>query len=627
MSCVYNGNCCHDFNDYCYYDTTTPETTTAVETYTAYSSCRGNCGRYLSTCSCSMSCVYNGNCCHDFNDYCYYDTTTPETTTAVETYTAYSSCRGNCGRYLSTCSCSMSCVYNGNCCHDFNDYCYYDTTTPETTTAVETYTAYSSCRGNCGRYLSTCSCSMSCVYNGNCCHDFNDYCYYDTTTPYSSCRGNCGRYLSTCSCSMSCVYNGNCCHDFNDYCYYDTTTPPVGSCGGRLSGSASFTSPFYPNYYHDNANCEWQLSAPTGQRIFLSFVDLDLEHCCNCDYVRVHDGPSTASPLLSKLCYNDTLQDFHSSSSHMTVVFRSDHSVVARGFKALFSSSLPAHTGRVDCSSDNMTIVIQRSYLSSLGFSWQDLYLDDHRCRPFSNSYDVSFRFPLNMCGTSREIKGGRVMYTNNVRAAHSQSGEITRQMQYFLLHVSCHMESDTTVGNLYQAQEVANSSITGVGRFNATMHFYPSDSFSYPILHSPYVVQLNQRLYVQVQLTREDSSLDLFLENCVASPNHNFQTRNYDLLQNGCARDATVRVYTNGQHNFARFHFQAFKFLRTHAYVFLQCKVVVCADDDLYSRCRRGCLNRKKRALGSFQHTHTVTLGPITLQGQRSHFLIFHLT
>uniref|UniRef100_A0A4W4FFV1 CUB and zona pellucida-like domains 1, tandem duplicate 1 n=1 Tax=Electrophorus electricus TaxID=8005 RepID=A0A4W4FFV1_ELEEL len=380
------------------------------------------------------------------------------------------------------------------------------------------------------------------------------------------------------------------------------------SCGGRLSGSGSLTSPFYPNYYHDRSNCEWQLSAPAGQRIFLSFVDLD------CDYVRVYDGPSTNSPLLATMCFNDTRQNFHSSSSNMTVLFRSDISVVARGFKALFSS-------HVNCSSGNMTIVIQRSYLSSLGFSWQDLYLDDHHCMPSSVGYDVSFSFPLNMCGTNKEISNGHVVYTNNVRAAHSQSGEITRQTQYFLLHVSCHMERDTTVGNLYQAQEVANSTITGVGRFNATMRFYLSSSFSYPVLESPYVVQLNQYVYVQVQLTRQDSSLDVFLDSCVASPNHDFQTRNYDLLRNGCVRDRTVYVYTNGLRPYARFRFQAFKFLRTHAYVFLRCKVVVCANNDYNSRCRRGCQYRRKRAIDSVLHTRAVTLGPITLQGQRSNF------
>ncbi|XP_036449013.1 deleted in malignant brain tumors 1 protein-like isoform X4 [Colossoma macropomum] len=438
--------------------------------------------------------------------------------------------------------------------------------------------------------------------------------------PY--CRGNCGYSFSRCSCASSCQYYGNCCHDYYTYCSATTKRPPVThpTCGGRLFDSGSISSPYYPNYYHDNAYCVWQLSAPAGQRIFLSFVDLELERCCNCDYIYVYDGSTTASSLLGKLCYNDTtLRDFRSSSSYMTVLFRSDGSGVARGFKASFSSSLPENTARVVCSSDSMTIVIQRSYLNSLGIGWQNLYVDDHRCRPSANSYEVSFNFPIDMCGTSKTTNNGRVVYNNHVRAAPTQSGEITRQLEQFLLSVRCHMEQDTTVGTVYKVKEMINNTISGTGRFNASMAFYPSSSFSYPILQFPYEVSLNQYLYVQVQLSRADNTLDLLLDSCVASPNHDFQARSYTLIQNGCAKDSTVYIYTNGRQYYAQFHFRAFKFLRTHSYVFLQCRVIVCADSDYNSRCRQGCRMRKKRSLDSSHHTETVTLGPITLKGAKA--------
>lgn len=60
--------------------------------------------------------------------------------------------------------------------------------------------------------------------------------------------------------------------------------------------------------------------------------------------------------------------------------------------------------GRVDCSSDNMVIVIQRSYLNSLGLSGNYLYVDDHRCRPSISSTEVVFSFPLDACGTTKEV-------------------------------------------------------------------------------------------------------------------------------------------------------------------------------------------------------------------------------
>uniref|UniRef100_A0A671MTE7 CUB and zona pellucida-like domains 1, tandem duplicate 1 n=1 Tax=Sinocyclocheilus anshuiensis TaxID=1608454 RepID=A0A671MTE7_9TELE len=387
-------------------------------------------------------------------------------------------------------------------------------------------------------------------------------------------------------------------------------------CGGHLYGSGLFSSPNYPSYYHDNAYCVWYLSwlkklifSESGTILPVSFR---LERCCDCDYITVYDGSSTGHPQLGKVCFNDTTpQVFHSSSRYLTVVFRSDYSGVSHGFKALFTS-------RVDCSTDNMVIVIQRSYLNSLGLSANDLYVDDHLCRPSISSTEVVFRFPLDACGTAKEMMNGYVSYTNNVRASQSQSGEITRQSQ-FLLHVGCRMEPDTMVQIFYKARENINANITGMGRFNASIAFYTSSSFYYQIYDSPYEVNLNQFLYVQVELNRHDNSLDLFLDTCVASPNPNdFKDRSYDLLRNGCHRDNTYYSYTSGHHYYARFRFQAFKFLRTHAYVYLQCKVIICPNNDYNSRCRQGCRFRRKRSLDSTYHTNTVTLGPIKLKGQR---------
>ncbi|TTX39227.1 CUB and zona pellucida-like domain-containing protein 1 [Bagarius yarrelli] len=385
-----------------------------------------------------------------------------------------------------------------------------------------------SCLHNCGYNFGLCSCSSSCQYYGNCCND-----YYGTEfivfivigcfiLDDISCRDRCGRDGALCSCSSSCRYYGGCCPDYN-------------SCGGHLYGSGSISSPYYPNYYHDNAYCVWQLSAPAGQTVFLSFQDVDLERCCNCDYVNMYDGPSTASRLIGKLCHNDTNQlDFQSSSSYMTVLFRSDYSGVGRGFKAYFSSSLNKNTAQVDCSSDWMNIAIRKSYLDSLGFSWHDLYLDDHRCRPSADYNYVTFNFPLESCSTRRKTDNGRIIYSNNVRAVQSTSGEITRHDSKFLMLVNCVMERDSSVGTVYEAKEITNATIGGTGHFNTTMAFYPSSSFSYPITESPYRVNLDQQLYIQVQLSRAEPSLHLFIDSCIASPNHDFSIRTYVLISNG---------------------------------------------------------------------------------------------
>ncbi|XP_046712329.1 deleted in malignant brain tumors 1 protein-like isoform X2 [Silurus meridionalis] len=728
-SCQYSGHCCHDYYYYCA-PTTDSATTTDAFLTTADYSCMNNCGYNFGACSCQSSCLYYGNCCHDYYNYCFSTTEQPATTTVKTLTEDYISCRDRCGYDGGICSCTSSCQYSGHCCHDYYYYCAPTTDSATTTDAFSTtaVAAYS-CMNNCGYNFGACSCQSSCLYYGNCCHDYYNYCSNTTATPtpgsacggiltqqqgqffspnypnnypnnarctwtlmagelqvvsltftfvnlelccdsihvydgpnnsstilgsatvngvsfnsssrymmvvFSTdssvtargfqaewtfksapmCKNRCGTSNSRCSCQSSCQRYGRCCHDYHEYCDY-VTSPPLPACGGNYYGSGSISSPYYPGYYHDNAQCVWRLSAPAGQTIFLSFQDLDLERCCNCDYVNVYDGSSTTSPLIGKLCHNTTSHlDFQSTSSYMTVLFRSDYSGVGRGFKAYFSSSLNQNTGRVDCSSERMNIAIRKSYLDSMGFNWQDLYLDDHRCRASTDYSYVTFNFPLQSCSTKRKTQNGRIIYTNNVRAAQSMSGEITRRDTHFLMFVSCVMERDSSVGTLYEAKEITNATISGTGRFNTTMAFYPSSSFSYPITEFPYRVNLNQELYVQVQLTRAEPSLHLFIDSCVASPNHDFTIRTYDLIRNGCQRDSTVYIYRNGNRYFAQFRFSAFKFLRTHSQVFLRCDLIICADNDYNSRCRQGCRNRRKRSLSSDHHTEVVTLGPITLKG-----------
>uniref|UniRef100_A0A3B4UV73 CUB and zona pellucida-like domains 1, tandem duplicate 1 n=1 Tax=Seriola dumerili TaxID=41447 RepID=A0A3B4UV73_SERDU len=400
--------------------------------------------------------------------------------------------------------------------------------------------------------------------------------------------------------------------------------PPLATpCGGSLSGSGTFSSPNHPNYYYDNAYCVWQLRAPYDQRIFLDFTFL-LENCCNCDYVSVYDGPSVGSRYLGKVC-NNSLNTFYSTSNYMTVLFRTDGSVVGRGFKAEFAIlSTYVLNVSLDCSSDNMNIVIERSYLNSLGYDGHSLYLDDPYCRPQVSRYQVVFNFPINTCGTARKFENGKVVYTNAIRAYTSNSGEITRQT-HLKLNVGCRMEQDSVSQIMYLVEHHDNSSIVGTGRFNTSMAFYTSSSFYYQVCSVPYKVTLNQNMYVQVDLRRGDSTLVLFLDTCVTSPSpHDFQSRPYYLVRNGCPVDNTYYAYTSGTNAYARFRFRAFQFLRATESVYIQCKVLICQASDYNSRCRRGCNRRMTRDVGSKHDSQTLVMGPIQLKASTFHWQEF---
>ncbi|KAG7279909.1 hypothetical protein CRUP_021542 [Coryphaenoides rupestris] len=388
--------------------------------------------------------------------------------------------------------------------------------------------------GSCGGSLSVSGSFSSPHYPGS--YYNNAYCVWqlrasnenriylsvdDLHSPFlgTLCQGNTTlKYVQSSSTYMTVVFRtDSSVTDRGFHAEFTSSVPPSagsgGSCGGSLSVSGSFSSPHYPDSYYNNAYCVWQLRASNEHRIYLSVDDLQ------CDYIAVYDGPSVHSPFLGTLCQgNTTSKYFQSSSTYMTVVFRTDSSVTDRGFHAEFTSSVPPSAGRVECSTDNMHIVMEKSYLNSLGYTGNDLYLNDPYCRPQISAYQVVFSFPLNTCGTVRTFNNGTIIYRNALRASASNHGVITRQSA-LKLNVDCHMEPDTTVQILYQANPIGNGTITGMGRFNATMAFYTSRSFQLQVTQVPYEVALNEDMYVQVNLRRDDSSLVLFLDTCVASP------------------------------------------------------------------------------------------------------------
>uniref|UniRef100_A0A3B5A113 CUB and zona pellucida-like domains 1, tandem duplicate 1 n=1 Tax=Stegastes partitus TaxID=144197 RepID=A0A3B5A113_9TELE len=385
-------------------------------------------------------------------------------------------------------------------------------------------------------------------------------------------------------------------------------------CGGLLFGSGTFSSPNHPNHYQDYTYCIWQLKASHSQRVFLTFNYMD---CCSCDYIKVYDGSSIHSRFLGRVC-NSSQASFYSSSQYMTVLFRTDGSLVGRGFSAEFMSTLGQHLNF--CSSDKMNIVINRNYLASVGYEGHDLYLNEPSCRPYYNSRnEVVFSYPINSCGSVKTINSnGTVIYANNVRAYNSSTSdqEITRQ-SHFELSVNCRMEKDSVSQNMYIVHNPGNSSIIGTGRFNTTMYFYTSSSFYYTVTENPYQVSLNQYLYVGVVLWGNDNSMVVFLDTCVTSPSpDDFHSRSYYLVRDGCRADSTYYSYSSGTRPYARFRFKAFQFMHATPSVYIQCKVQVCPASDTSSRCRRTCNRRTARDLGSDHDSQTLVLGPIQLKG-----------
>ncbi|XP_059981758.1 deleted in malignant brain tumors 1 protein [Lagenorhynchus albirostris] len=390
------------------------------------------------------------------------------------------------------------------------------------------------------------------------------------------------------------------------------------SCGGFLSQpSGSFSSPFYPGKYPNNAKCVWDIEVQNNYRVTLVFRDVQLEGGCNYDYIEVFDGPYHSSPLLARVC-DVARGSFTSSSNFMSIRFISDGSVKMRGFQAEYYSSLSPGSTKLLCLQNHMRASVSVGYLQSLGYSARDLVIPgwnrNYRCRPQITSSQVTFTVPYSGCGTIEQVDNDTITYSNSLKAAVSRG--IIKRRKDLNIYVSCKMLQNTWVNTMYIANDTLEVKNIQYSNFDMNISFYTSSSFLYPVTSSPYYVDLNQDLYLQAEILHSNASLALFVDTCVASPSRDdFTSLTYDLIRSGCVKDETYRSYHQPSPNVLRFKFNSFHFLSRFPSVYLKCKMVVCRAYDASSRCSRGCIVRAKRGVGSYQEKVDVALGPIQLQ------------
>ncbi|XP_069095270.1 deleted in malignant brain tumors 1 protein [Pleurodeles waltl] len=390
------------------------------------------------------------------------------------------------------------------------------------------------------------------------------------------------------------------------------------SCGGILSQpSGTFTSPNYPFSYPNNVQCNWQIEANNNFciKVIISTLSLEVSSDCVFDSISVYDGLFSTAPLLGKIC-RDSPYSFVSTSNSMKVVFRTDASITRSGFQASYYSYRCGtnDTLSLTCSADFMQAAIPMAYLRSLGYSPGDLSLNYPYCLPQVTHDYVIFNISYSSCGTVKQVENGTITYSNTIRA-YPPAEEIIRQKQVSM-DVHCRMSQETSVEFMYMADDTIEISKTKFGHFDVRLSFYNSSSFSQPISQFPYYVSLNQELYLQVTLQSSDPNLQIFVDTCEAFPSPaNFTSQKYALIRNGCIRDATYQTYPSPSLDHARFSFRAFGILHQHSRVYLQCKIVICSLNDYTSRCRQGCLMRRKRSTVSDHPEVEVVVGPIELQ------------
>ena len=114
----------------------------------------------------------------------------------------------------------------------------------------------------------------------------------------------------------------------------------IQGCGATITGnSGEIISKNYPDRYPNDYRCSWTVTVAVGSKIRVVFNHFAVEKMgSTCyDYVRLYDGPlSASSPLSGKLC-GLSAPSQTSTANQLVVQFITDHSIQWNGFNLTWS--------------------------------------------------------------------------------------------------------------------------------------------------------------------------------------------------------------------------------------------------------------------------------------------------
>lgn len=138
------------------------------------------------------------------------------------------------------------------------------------------------------------------------------------------------------------------------------------SCGSTYDAlSGRFTSPYYPNSYPVNIDCEWIISATAGNSLSLTLESFDMEQSdgCNNDYLEIREE-SERGALIGVYCGNKVPPVVRSKGS-IWLKFKSNDDVVGEGFMASYNYGESSYEAKSLDSSEflrNTGLIMEQGY-------------------------------------------------------------------------------------------------------------------------------------------------------------------------------------------------------------------------------------------------------------------------
>ena len=103
-----------------------------------------------------------------------------------------------------------------------------------------------------------------------------------------------------------------------------------------MNNEGEVISPNYPENYNIDQECRLTITLSSGSLVSSQFISFNLEDDLGCkyDWLEIRDGDSPSSPIIgSRLCGSSNPGTIISTGNSVTLIFHSDFSVAASGFK------------------------------------------------------------------------------------------------------------------------------------------------------------------------------------------------------------------------------------------------------------------------------------------------------
>lgn len=287
----------------------------------------------------------------------------------------------------------------------------------------------------------------------------------------------------------------------------------------------------------------------------------------------------------------------------------------------------PPDSLSVKCTTDGMMVTLDIRYHPNIAVD--KVTLSDANCKLADlgdlNATHISLNAPLDSCMTNHTTDGDNIIYQNRLVTETRESAGaaiISREFQAeFPFKCTYPRSAIVSVASFSPREKVIYTRTAEYGNFTFTMDMYETDAYETPYADYPVRVDLNEPMYLEVQVKSNDSMLVLIPVKCwgTAEPEPD-DDKSYAFIDNGCGKDETLD-FDYELSAVQRFQLDAFRFLgeSADAVVYLHCSVEACRSADNDSRCAEGCTDsaRRKRRGAQFDAIteETVTIGPVGLE------------